>query len=259
MASSGSSSSSKSTIKNVLESFCRILRYLEIGKLVPEDFRLAKLNNSQVSIKFWKLLYRLLRFISEHNQKRLQNGNRSQDEEDWDEFKFKREHFKFIKSELVKLGFEGVNELEIEAAITTKNVDDDQLCFFNYSSRNLLLIIGWLFSSLDLLDLFLLDFRTHDDLNDDNDQEEEKNEMLEMGTEDDGELCSRLNRLKYLRHSCQQNLNGTASCLDERLSIGKKMKELVRKDSIIADSINDLLPVDVTKKPLSFLIQVNNK
>ena len=155
-------SAGKTNIKNVLDSLCKILEFAGCGQLVPEQFRLAKLDKPDVvssrvdsstrfqqvphlgplsfskEDKMWRLLCDLVAYLSRHNNQEVGiEADRGSDS------------LEFVRKELVKYGYSN-KQFYLGSAVP--------------SSRLLLVTIGWLLSSQDMLELFILDMQTYDQI-----------------------------------------------------------------------------------------------
>ena len=89
--------------------------------------------------KFWRLLCDLIAFLSRHNNQEI--GIDADEGID---------SLEFVQKELVKYGYSNNKFFHGSSALT--------------SSRLLLLTVAWLLSSQDMLELFLLDHQTYDEI-----------------------------------------------------------------------------------------------
>ena len=195
---------SKVNIKHVLDSLCSVFSQLTAVKIGAEDFRQAKLNEPTSTHKLWLLVYALLNLINNNT-----NNNLECDQ------KFQLPELLYVQRELVKLGFSDSTLLN-----ATQQHDID-----HFSSRSLLIVVGWLLSTQDLVDLILVRLDTYDDLIErqlpyreiiDEAHALETANIAKLMSSNNNNSNNKLNYLKYLKLSHQQNLNSYYGCLIER-------------------------------------------
>ncbi|CAF0768127.1 unnamed protein product [Brachionus calyciflorus] len=205
-------------VKQIISSFCKILEYFNFSKITPEDLRLAKFNKPNAAPKMWKLLFELVNYLKTRNK--LDNQLISNEFDSLGPEKV----VKFLKEELLKLGYSCDDFFKLKSSFDENDT----------SSREILISIGWLISSYEIIKLFIANSNSLLD-----EEYFKENALMAMNLSEvkkevdiskshimsssSKDLYIYLNNLKLFDGTFKNNLNSLHSCLSEKVSLTHKV------------------------------------
>ena len=210
-------------IKEIINSFCKIIVSFNFSSLSPEDLRLAKFNKPNVVIMTFIKNYFELKFNLSKTQKELKMWTFlnellkyfSVDKEINVQFAINSQTVRRIKMNMIKLGY---NNNDFNCLPEAFNDD-------HCSSQEVLLACAWIISTQDLITLFLSSmsylfeeeyFKDMSKIENSLTETKKETDYLKLEHKKINDSNIELNYLKRLEHNFKSKLNSLHSCLREK-------------------------------------------